>query len=99
MPLLAGYRPVVLDPFIVRRLDEEDADALRGRVARQEFTRIVLMAPATDPVQYTTFDFTPEIAAAIRSRYRLTGQVPEASLWVYAPKRRATTPCVPEPAR
>ncbi len=99
LPLLAGYRPVVLDAFIVRRLDRGDADALRARVDRREFGRIVLMAPATDPVQYTSFDFTPEIAAAIRDRYRLAARVPEASLWVYAPRRPPDLPCHQEPRR
>jgi hypothetical protein len=97
LPLLAGYRPVVLDAFIVRRLDREDAESLRQRVDRREFPHIVLLAPATDPVQYTSFDFTPEIAAAVRSRYRLAAQVPEASLWVYERTPGSQLTCLQEP--
>ena len=99
LPLLAGYRPVVLDAFIVRRLDAEDAEALRRRVARREFAHIVLMAPATDPVQYTSFDFTPEIAAAIRDRYRLAATLPEIPLWVYERAPGSQLTCHQEPRR
>ena len=99
LPLLAGYRPIVLDAFVVRRLDAEDAEALRGRIVRREFGRIVLMAPATDPVQYTSFDFTPEIAAAIRRSYRLAAQLPELPLWVYEPTERSGFACHQEPRR
>ena len=57
------------------------------------------MAPATDPVQYTSFDFTPEIAAAIRDRYRLAATLPEIPLWVYERTPGSQVTCHQEPRR
>jgi hypothetical protein len=96
LPLLAGYRPVVLDAFMVLRLREHDPDAveaLRLRVERSEFAHVVLIAPADDPVQYTSFDFGPEIAAAVRSAYVLERAVAKPPLWVYRPRVAGTEPC------
>ena len=89
LPLLAGAAPVVLDAFMLRRFPPEyetRVDELRARIEGKEFDRIVLLAPATDPVQYTSFDFTPEIAAAIERAYRLEAVADAGPYWVYEPR-------------
>jgi hypothetical protein len=89
LPLLAGAEPVVLDAFMLRRFPEDEAervDELRARIERREFAHVVLLAPADDPVQYTSFDFNPEIAAAVERAYRLRVVAEAGPYWVYEPR-------------
>ena len=99
LPLLAGFRPVVLDAFAVRRFPDEyedEVDELRARIERGEFAHVVLLASATDPVQYGSFDFNREIAAAIQRRYRLDKEIAEGPFWVYEPRMRSGETCSSE---
>ena len=99
LPLLAGFRPVVLDAFAVHRFPdeyEEEVDELRARIESAEFANIILLAPATDPVQYGSFDFNQQIVAAIKRRYRLEGEVAEGPFWVYEPRKPGGSTCSSE---
>ena len=98
IPLLAGDRPIVLDAFMLHRLQTRrpaPLNLLVRRVERRAFNRIVLTTPLTDVGWFALLDFGSLLADAMRKNYTLAAQSSDRSLWVYVPKRQpsATAPC------
>ncbi len=80
VPVLLGQRPVVLDPFSYRILAERgriDDEELAGRIRRQEFDVLVMLAPLEPPEQglCPRFHFGPAVTQAMRRAYRHAGTV------------------------
>lgn len=75
VPVSLGRRPVVLDPFMLRRLAQDDPEAvapLVERIRAQEFDLLVLLRhPEGQDLDewYADFHFGPEIAAAFDEAY------------------------------
>lgn len=74
IPVSLGRLPVVLDPFMLLRLDEEHPEwgaALVRRLDRHEFDTIVMNGrPTPTESWWRTHHFGPRIAAAIFRNYR-----------------------------
>jgi hypothetical protein len=94
VPLSLGRQPVVLDPFMLRRLDIADpsaVDVLIGRIEHHEFAYIVTVVPlwpldgdtATNDYWWDNFHFGPRIVDAMRSDYVPDGVVD--GYYVYRP--------------
>ena len=90
MPILAGYRPVVLDAFMVHRLQTrrpEQLQRLVRRVQRGEFPRIWLTTTLDDVGWFAVLDFGSALASAMRDNYRLASHREARNLYVYVPKK------------
>jgi hypothetical protein len=87
VPVLLGRRPIVLDPFMLRRLDAlrpDLVDPLLARIERREFDHVVLINALEDEDEWwTLYHFGPRIAAALRSAYVRRGMVD--GYYLYAP--------------
>ena len=76
VPVRAGQRPVVLDPFMLRALGERDPaalDPLVADIAAGRFAYVVLVEPL-EPVDrwwWREVHLGPRVAAAIAERYEL----------------------------
>jgi hypothetical protein len=74
-------RPIVMDPFMVLRLERlhpQWVDSLITRIAERRFDLVVLVVPLENPAfdyWWTDFHFGPRVAAALRSSYRPDGTV------------------------
>jgi hypothetical protein len=95
--ILANERPIVIDSFIVHRLQTKDPPALEllaRRVEREQFSRIVLAFPLTDIGWFAAIDFGTRLTNAMRQHYRLH---PINGLLVYTPahNRRSAVACRP----
>lgn len=94
IPVLAGQRPVVLDAFIVHRLQTQDRralDALVARISQERFRVIVLTRPLTDAGWFATLDFGTAVAEAMRAHYRLDTGRSRDGFVVYQPRRASRT--------
>jgi hypothetical protein len=96
VPLSLGRKPVVLDPFMLRRLDRVDpaaVDALIERIENHEFAYISTIEPLTHPGGETwannywwdQFHFGLRVVDAIRRSYVLEGIVDRYYLYRPAP--------------
>jgi hypothetical protein len=77
VPVLLGRLPVVLDAWVLLRLEDRHPGWIAGlaaRVDRREFDVIVLVQPIDSTQWYRRLHFGPTIAAAIRRSYCLAGQ-------------------------
>jgi hypothetical protein len=94
VPLSLGRKPVVLDPFMLRRLDHVDpaaVDELIERIEHQEFAYISTIEPLTpaDADTFSTdywwdqFHFGLRVVGAMRRAYVLDGVVDK--YYVYRP--------------
>ncbi|MDP9331610.1 MAG: hypothetical protein M3P11_13375 [Actinomycetota bacterium] len=94
VPLSLGRKPVVLDPFMLRRLDIVDpaaVDVLIGRIENHEFAYIVTVVPLTaldgDTVDnnywWNNFHFGLRVVGAMRRAYVMQGVVD--GYYVYRP--------------
>jgi hypothetical protein len=97
-----GQTPVVLDPFMLTRVDRrhpEWVDPLIARITGREFDRVVLIASLDDrSVDYwwTDYHFGRRVTAALRRSYqfeRMAGRY-----FVYRP-RPSSVPAAQEPSR
>lgn len=100
IPILAGQRPVVLDAFIVHRLQTVNPRALGHLVKRVDdgsFRGIVLNFPLTNLGWFATLDFGTKLALSMRTHYRLASV--EDGAYVYRPKHPSTraNACGPAP--
>ena len=83
-------QPVVMDPFMVMRLEQvhpDWVDPLVTRIAERQFSLIVLVVPLEDRnVDYwwSDFHFGPRIAAALRGSYRSDGTL--GRYFLYRPR-------------
>jgi hypothetical protein len=76
VPVMAGQDPVVLDPFMLLRLDRrrpEAVDDLVARIDAGEFQLVVLIRELDDTEWWGTYHFGPRVIAAIRGGYRPMG--------------------------
>ena len=85
-----GRRPVVLDPFMLARLDVERpevAEALARRVEEQEFDTVVLINRlAESRFWYTDIHLGPRVSTAICRAYRQSGAVGGQVLYTPRPR-------------
>jgi hypothetical protein len=99
LPLLLGQRPVVLDPFMLPRLDDDErySRELARRIRERRFDRIVLFVrPDEDPFHFRRYDFGSPVADAIEDSYRLLATVSTSPpSYVYAPEPGGGTRCEP----
>ena len=86
VPIALGRLPVVLDPFMLLRIDREHpqwGDELIRRLDQQRFDKIVMSGvPDPDARWWHTHHFGPRIAAAIFRNYRRGVSVDGYSLYV-----------------
>jgi len=86
-----GRRPVVLDPFMLTRLDRahpEQVDPLISWIDKRRFDVVVLVVSLEDPsveFWWNDFHYGPRVAAALRKSYRPDGLV--GRYFVYRPRR------------
>jgi hypothetical protein len=89
IPVLLGHTPIVLDAFMLRRLDEvqpELVDRLVARIKHGEFDHIVLINPVhEDEAWWLYYHFGFRIVKALRESYVLVGQVD--GYYLYQPGR------------
>jgi hypothetical protein len=87
VPLLLGGTPVVLDPFMLRRIDEvqpEAVDALVTRIERREFDHVALMRPLDEEdFWWQHYHFGLRVVEALREAYVFVDQVD--GYYVYQP--------------
>lgn len=76
-----GRRPVIMDPFMINRLDRLDpakVDPLIDAIADRRFDLVVLVVPLEDPALdfwWADYHFGPRVAGALRRSYRADGTV------------------------
>jgi hypothetical protein len=100
IPILAGQRPVVLDAFIVHRLQTVDPaalDILARRIDDDGFRAIVLNFPLSNLGWFATLDFGTKLAESMRAHYRLASVTD--GFYVYRPTQppRQAPSCGPVP--
>jgi hypothetical protein len=86
IPFARGQRPVVLDPFLFRRMSQvrpEWAEDLAGRIRNREFTKVVLNHDLADTDWYTRYHFGPVVLGAMRDAYRPAAEVD--GYFIYVP--------------
>ena len=97
VPVLLDRRPVVLDPYMLRRIGERHpqwrADLVR-RIDAAEFDKVVLLyLPESAPDWYDHIHLGPEIVGAIERRYRPAERV--EGYWVFVPAATASAATAP----
>jgi hypothetical protein len=89
IPVLLGQTPIVLDAFMVRRLDEvqpQAIDVLVTRIERGEFDHVALVMPLDDEdYWWEYYHFGLRVIGALRCHYVLAGQVDGYN--IYRPRR------------
>jgi hypothetical protein len=91
IPLLLDERPLLVDAVSVRRVGLDHPEwiaALRDRIARNDFDKVVLVHPIEDDDWYQNKNFGRPIQDAIERHYSLVARVPRRPLvyWVYVPR-------------
>jgi hypothetical protein len=72
VPVSLGQDPVVLDPFMLPRIDRRDPGAVRALVDRidaRDFDLVVLVQPLDDAAWWADYHFGSQVVAAIRRSY------------------------------
>jgi hypothetical protein len=85
VPVLMDRTPVVLDAWVLLRLEADHPEWIRelaDRIERREFDTIVLANPIEFRAWYSTVHFGDTIATAIRTHYRLLENRPPYYLYV-----------------
>jgi len=89
IPVLLGQDPIVLDAFMLRRLDEVQSpavDVLVARIERGEFHRVALIMPLdSEDFWWQYYHLGLRVVRALRHSYVLVGQVD--GYYVYQPGR------------
>ena len=86
-----GRRPVVMDPFMLARLERahpEQVDPLISWIEERRFDLVVLVVSLDDPTVefwWNDFQYGPRVAAALRKSYRPDGLV--GRYFVYRPRQ------------
>jgi hypothetical protein len=90
IPVLLGQTPILLDAFMLRRLDEvqpQAVDVLVARIERGEFDRVALIMPLEDEdFWWQYYHLGLRVVRALRHNYVLMGQVD--GYFVYQPRVR-----------
>ena len=76
VPVTLERRPVVLDPFMLRRIDEVDpaiVDPLIERIEQHGFDHVVLLEDLDESGWWEGYHFGPRVADALRQGYELSG--------------------------
>jgi hypothetical protein len=89
VPISLGEFPVVLDPFMLRRIGEQDPGSLQSlvqRIEKQEFDLVVLVVrlEPLDQRWWREFHFGPQIIRAIADSYVAAGRVD--GYYLYKPR-------------
>jgi hypothetical protein len=84
-----GTTPVVLDPFMLRKLAEThpaDVEQLVRRVRRQEFELVVLVVPLRDPEDpwWRDYHFGTEVIGAVNDAYEFEQRID--GFYLYRPR-------------
>jgi hypothetical protein len=79
VPVSLGQRPVVLDPFMLRRLEDRDPAAVQrlvDRIRAREFELVVLVVPLQPPDQWWWRDmhFGTRVTRALADAYTESGR-------------------------
>jgi len=83
-------QPVVMDPFMLLRLDRQHpewVDPLIRRISERRFALVVLVVSLEDPTLdywWNDFQFGPRVAAALRESYRPDGTL--GRYFLYRPR-------------
>jgi hypothetical protein len=90
-PVSLGQRPVVLDPFMLRRLQDRDPAAVQRLVERiqaREFELVVLVVPLQTPDQewWRDMHFGTRVTQALADAYTDDGRV--QGYYLYRPRPR-----------
>jgi hypothetical protein len=89
VPVLLGQTPIVLDAFMLRRLDEVQPDAVDGlvaRIERGEFDHVALVTPLEeDDFWWRHYNFGLRIVGALRKSYVFVRMVD--GYYLYQPRR------------
>lgn len=89
VPVLLGQTPIVLDAFMLRRLDEvrpRAVDPIVARIERGAFDHVALIMPLDDEdYWWRYYHFGPRIIRALRTHYVLVGTVD--GYYMYRPRR------------
>jgi hypothetical protein len=94
VPVSLGQRPVVLDPFMLRRLEDSDPAAVQRLVERiraREFELIVLVVPLRPPDQewWREMHFGTRVTDALADAYADSGRAQGYYLYRPAPAGRS----------
>jgi hypothetical protein len=89
VPVLLGRTPIILDAFMLRRLDEvqpQIVDVLVARIEHGAFDHVVLINPLDgEDSWWRDYHFGLRLVGALRERYLLVGTVD--GYYLYRPKR------------
>ncbi|UCD74883.1 MAG: hypothetical protein JSV91_13985, partial [Phycisphaerales bacterium] len=88
VPVSLGRKPVLLDGFMLTRMDEPAIDALVGRIGNREFGKIILLREMdVDSWWYSELFFGEAVSAAIAEHYVLDGALTARvhGYYVYVP--------------
>jgi len=95
IPLMAGFRPFVLDAFMVHRLQTRrsaELNLLVDRIRRGEFPRLVLSTTLDALGWFAVLDFGSRLADAMRAGYRPAEENPGGARWIYVPRKPPAQP-------
>jgi hypothetical protein len=102
VPISMGQPPVVLDPFMLLRIDRQDpaaVDDLLRRIRAHDFDLVVLVEPLApvDAEWWREFHFGPRVVAAIADSYVLD-RIADG-YYLYVPAATSGRPVTPKEAR
>jgi hypothetical protein len=89
--VVLGRRPLVMDAFMIARLDRahpQSVDPLIARIADRQFDLVVLVVPLENrelDFWWSDYHFGPRVAQALRHAYRWDGKVGRYHLYRPAP--------------
>lgn len=90
IPIARGQKPVIADPFMLRRISVNAPELVAPLVARiqnHEFDRIVLMFDLSDREHYLRkAHFSEELWLAIEEKYTLVAGPIDRRYYIYAPR-------------
>ena len=93
VPVSLGRKPVVLDGFMLKRMDQGPIDALVGRINNRQFGKVILLREMdAESWWYCELFFGEAISAAIDTNYVLNSALTEQAGGYYIYEPRITAP-------